>query len=57
MYPAAHTQGGMIHLRGGGGGGGGEVPPPLPPLKKNPAYIHCMHTPHTPHLTTFFLSA
>ena len=34
MYPSAHTQGGMIHLRGGGGGGratfrGGEAPDPL----------------------------
>ena len=46
MYPSSHTQGGMIHLRGG------EVPP-LPPSKKNPdrctyvrMYIHiyvCMY--------------
>ena len=38
MYPSAHTQGGMIHLRGGGGGGGGRATfrakcPPAP-LKK-----------------------
>ena len=37
MYPSAHTQGGMIHLRGGRATfRGGEVPP-LPPSKKKPA--------------------
>ena len=38
MYPSAHTQGGMIHLRGGRAIFRGGKVPPLPPSKKNPEY-------------------